>query len=765
MKFTRNVKAISKLLLILLLLMATIIGAILSYLWVIGYFITLESVIPEKTTVSVANVTFNPQDTSYFFVTLLNPSYSPTEANVTEIVASTGKDIHNITEVHPLLPYRLSKSEEETFKCFWNWANYTGETVKIIAFVADGSGPTFETETPLVDLRIIDLGFNSTISVAHFNVTVQNSPSSVTYVNITGATIEREPISAERLSISLPYTLDLNESVSFTCTWDWSNRQDKNVTVAIHTLQGYAAYSTHLTSKPVNLTITNVLFNITDTAHFNVTVNNSADSPTYVNITRITVTMENETIQEITEVNPSLTPSYTLEPSANVTFRCSWNWTNYREKNATIAVYTLQDFKISSTQTTTAQVLLAITEVLFDVADPSHFNITVANSKFSVDDYVNITRATVAVEDATPENITFEPPITLHANASVTLKCVWNWADYWNEEVSIAVHTLQGYSAYSIEVMPSPVIISKVVFNLSDTTRFNVTVENSKFFSTYVLITSVTAALENGIVQDVTVIAPTRLPYVLHPNESVVFVCSWDWTEYCDRDVTVTVNTLQGYVASYTKRTPLPIIIEISDVLFNITDTTHFNVTVRNSEFSLVAANVTGIIVTVENGTALEMTEIAPSLPGLLGSNSSFTFKCSWNWTNYRGKNATIAVYTSQGYTAYYTESTLDPVILIITSISFDTANTTYFNITVRNSEYSIIQVNITRITVTFENETSLEVAVESPPLPYPLPPNDTVLFKCSWNWTNNQGENVIILVETLEGYKASSPYTIPTIT
>ena len=174
MKFTRNVKAISKLLLILLLLMATITGAILSYLWVMGYFITLESVIPEKTTVSIANVTFNPQNTSYFFVTLLNPSYSPTEANVTEIVASTGKDIHKITEVNPLLPYRLLRGEEETFECVWNWANYTGENVKIIAFVADGSGPTFEAETPLVDLRITDLSFNSTIGLTHFNMTVQN---------------------------------------------------------------------------------------------------------------------------------------------------------------------------------------------------------------------------------------------------------------------------------------------------------------------------------------------------------------------------------------------------------------------------------------------------------------------------------------------------------------------------------------------------------------------------------------------------------------
>lgn len=148
MRFTRDFKAISRLLLVLLLLLSMIVGAILSYIWAIGYFITLESVIPKKTTISIENVNFFSQNKSYFFVTLLNPSYSPNEAHVTEIVASTGEFIHNVTEVSPLLPYRLEKGEEETFECFWKWANYTGEAVKIIAFIDGGSGATFETETP-----------------------------------------------------------------------------------------------------------------------------------------------------------------------------------------------------------------------------------------------------------------------------------------------------------------------------------------------------------------------------------------------------------------------------------------------------------------------------------------------------------------------------------------------------------------------------------------------------------------------------------------
>jgi len=651
MKFTRNIKAISKLLLILLLLTATIIGAVLSYLWVIGYFISLGIRVPDKTTVSITNATFNPQDTSYFNVTLLNPSYSPSDANITRIVTSTeegGKEvIHLLPYTDPQLPYQLPKAKSATFQCFWNWANYTGETIKIIAFIEDGSGPTFEIEAPLVDLKITDVQFNSTISVTRFNLTVQNGNTSVTYVDINGVIVGGETISVGNLSVSLPHTLDPNESVSFTCMWNWTNYQDKNVTVEVRTMQGYVAYRTHLTPKPVNLTITNVLFNVTDTTHFNVTVHNSEHSSTYVNITRITATRENGTVQEIAEVNPSLTPSYPLEAGANVTFRCLWNWTDYRGKNATITVYTLQNFTVSSNQTTTARVILEITDIFFDVDNPSYFNVTVRNSEFSLEEYVNITRVTVAVENVILKNITKAE--TLYADESVTLNCSWNWVNHWNEEVSVSVRTLQGYSAYGVEVTPSPVIISDVNFELSDTTHFNVTVENSEFFSGYVLVTNVTVTLENGTVRVVTVIPPTRLPYVLHPSNSVMFMCSWNWSDYCDRNVTVTVYTLQGYTANYTIATPEAVFLIITNVYFPLTNTTYFNFDVINYMYSLTPVNITRISVTLQNGTGLNAT-FEPSLPYLLSQNATVTFKCLWNWAAYQGEFITIKVETLEGY-------------------------------------------------------------------------------------------------------------------
>ena len=348
MKFIRNVKAISKLLLILLLLLATIIGAILSYLWVIGYFITLESVIPEKTTVSVANVTFNPQNTSYFFVTLLNPSYSPTEANVTEIVASTGKDIHTITEVHPLLPYRLLRGEEETFKCVWNWANYTGETIKIIAFIADGAGSTFKVETPPVKLTITALIFTPA-NTTHFDVTLHNSADSPIALNFTRMTLTMEngtTLEITEIAPSLPHLLSPNSYTAFKCAWNWSNYRGKNATITVYASQGYMAHRLERTSEPVILAIPSALFDPANTTYFNVTVMNSEYSIAQANITLITVTLQNGTSFEVT-VEPPLSLPYSLPPDDTVTFRCPWDWTNHQGENVIITVETLKGYKAS----------------------------------------------------------------------------------------------------------------------------------------------------------------------------------------------------------------------------------------------------------------------------------------------------------------------------------------------------------------------------------------------------------------------------------
>ena len=563
MKFTRNVKAISKLLLILLLLLATIVGAILSYLWVIGYYVSLEQVYPADITVNITDYALDHQNTSFFNVTIQNPtSYKPKEtANITQIIVSTEDGVlHDKIDTNPPLPYKFQqKGEIETFKCLWNWANYTGETLKIIAFLADGSGPTFEIETSLVKLGITDLSFNSTISVTHFNVTVQNSASSVTYVNITKITVATETLSSENIEPSLPQGLDSGSSVTLKCSWNWTNYQNTSVTVAVHTSQGYMNHTTKVTPLPVTLEITKVDFNPANTTYFDITVRNNGSSPTYLNVTRITVTIEEQTVREWTvengtKVDPHI--PYTLNKNSSETFLCPWNWTEHRDKNVTITIYTLQGFTAQYSQVTPAPIILEITEIDFNPLNTASFNVTIKNSEFSIMN-ANITKISVTVNEMS-ENITDVVPslqegITLPPSANRTFMCSWNWTELTGKNITVVVQTQEGYSGYSHPVLLKALTITDVLFNPVDTNHFIVTVQNPTELNFD--ITTISAKIKDGPLLNITDVEPD-LPFLLPPNTNIIFMCSCDWASHKGEEVTITIETSEGYTTSRTYGIP-----------------------------------------------------------------------------------------------------------------------------------------------------------------------------------------------------------------
>ena len=346
MKIAQNVKAISKLLLILLLLLALIIGAIFSYLMVIGYYISLDIKVPENTTISMMDVSFNPQDSEKFNITILNPTYSPTDAQITEIsVVTQDNTLHRILNVDPQLPYELDKGQEETFNCMWNWGDFSGENLQIIVLVEDGSGSAYEIKT-----------------------------------------------------------------------------------------------------APVRLTITGTVFATADTQHFNVTISTQQDTPLDLELTRIIVTMDNGTVFEVSEIAPSI--PLVLLPSTPAMFRCSWDWTYYRGRNATITVFTSQGYTAQRIETTPKPVQLSITDTNFDTSNMSFFNITVRNSENSIVS-ANLVLVELLFADQTELIVFVEPPpdlpYDLPIGESVTFKCLWDWTDRRGETVAITVKTAEEY--------------------------------------------------------------------------------------------------------------------------------------------------------------------------------------------------------------------------------------------------------------------------------------------------------------------------------
>jgi hypothetical protein len=356
MRLTHDITGISKIILVLLLLVSFIAGALFSYVYTMGYYAPFEFRIPEKPVMTIQSVEFSKQDAHFFDLTVLNPSYSSSDVNIIRVEARTADDniVHVITSTVPPIPFVLQKGHSQTFRATWNWANYTGiklpytdTPVEIRVFLQDGRGEIFELRRPLTRLVIAELSFNQSISVNHFNVTVENLESSETYVNITAFAIEGNLVPADKVTPLLPYTLNPGDNpVQFQCFYNWTGLMGESVTIGMDTKQGYIAQRTLTLPKPVTLNVTQIVFNATiSTQRFNMTVTNHANSSTYVNIDRITVTVGEQAPVNITQwtADPSI-----LETDASVLIVCTgWDWSTYTGQTVKITVYTTQGFIVS----------------------------------------------------------------------------------------------------------------------------------------------------------------------------------------------------------------------------------------------------------------------------------------------------------------------------------------------------------------------------------------------------------------------------------
>ena len=123
------------------------------------------------------------------------------------------------------------------------------------------------------------------------------------------------------------------------------------------------------------------------------------------------------------------------------------------------------------------------------------------------------------------------------------------------------------------------------------------------------------------------------------------------------------------------------------------------------------------------------------------------------------GKNVTVVVQTAQGYSCYSDPATL--VALIITDVVFNPVDTYHFLLTVRNSGLPLSPLDITAVTVTVGGELH-QITDVVPSLPFVLPSDADITFMCPWNWSTSSGEDVVIALETSQGYAATHVYKIP---
>lgn len=342
MRLIHDVKGVSKLILIILLIIDFVLGALLMYIWNMGFYAPQEFRLPSQSNVTMERVEFDAQSANFFDVDILNPSYSRSLVQIDQVsVLTIDGVLHDTKSTVPSLPYRLAPGNAQSFRVSWDWLNYMGQNVKVIAFISDGSGATGQGRVPFMNLTVASVNFDPLVSAANFTVTVQ-SKGSDSFMNITKITLNQELVGT---SPSLPYTLDRDASATFTVVRVWSDVQGKNATISVETSQGFTAQYTLVVLEIVK--ISSVVFNATDTSRFNLTVQNVATSQISLNISRIRVVVNGESVI-ITDVVPPL--PYLLQPNSEVLLVCSWNWSDYKGKDAKamITVYTEQDFFVST---------------------------------------------------------------------------------------------------------------------------------------------------------------------------------------------------------------------------------------------------------------------------------------------------------------------------------------------------------------------------------------------------------------------------------
>lgn len=163
-----------------------------------------------------------------------------------------------------------------------------------------------------------------------------------------------------------------------------------------------------------------------------------------------------------------------------------------------------------------------------------------------------------------------------------------------------------------------------------------------------------------------------------------------------------------------------------------------------------------------QNLTSMTPTLIAPGTQVVLTCNLS-------DLPDFLGHNVMIIANFTYGESGSSVLSLYNVMVpyFEITNVSFDTFSlgNPYMNVTVHNSELSKINATITQVSVKTENVTILiDGTVSNPstsPVGYLLQKGSETTFVCPWNWSLFVGKVVTVIVQSSDGFQASTPLKV----
>ena len=538
MQLFKETKAVSTFILVVLILCAAIFGALVSYLWVLSSYYNM----PENATLLIVeDVVFPVSDARYFNVTILNPSNSVLDVNITAISLSVKEkdEVYNVTTAEPALPFLLSIGTRCTFKCLRNWSDLAGETVRVEPVTANASTKSYSYITPNVKLNVSP-EFDASQSIEYFNLIVENSaePS----INLTISEIKLFALSLN-VTPSLPYILPPNQTQIFRCDFNWEDLRGENATITVETSEGYESVYTTSELPSAVLYIDEVKFDYADTTYFNLTIVSSEESTVTAKLNKINLTLSDGTTITLDTVPPlDIIPIY-VPPNESLTIRCNLNWTEHRDEKITVKAYTEQGFTLSGKLSTTPPAIVwEITDVTFDLDDVERFWVNVTNTPCSLQS-VNVTeiRLNNNVTEITPSYW------DIAAGEEKRFSCAFNWTSFKGETVTITVETADGLTIFKSKSLPSVELkILNASFNASEDGKyFNVTIGNVEESLFNVTGSRIVISLENE-----TIYESRGVGIPIKVGENVTLIFSMNWSLFENQEVTISVYTEEGFEAT-----------------------------------------------------------------------------------------------------------------------------------------------------------------------------------------------------------------------
>lgn len=540
MQLLKEAKAVSTFLLIVLMLCSIVLGALISYLWVLASYYNM----PENATLLVVeDVVFPVLNAGHFDVTILNPSNSVSDVNITAIrlILEEKNEVYNVTTAYPSLPFLLRRGTRQTFKCLRNWSNFAGETVRIEPVAANASTKSYSYVTPKVKLKLTP-NFDVSQSIECFNLTVKNSAEFNVSLTISEIKVFNLPVN---VTPSLPYVLQLNQTETFRCDYNWERHWGENVTITVDTAEGYEAVYVTNELPGATLHLDEVKFDYADTTYFNLTITSSEYSTATAMINRVNLTLPDETTIILDTIPPLDIIPIPIPPNESLNVKCLWNWTQnkYRNETITLRVYTKQGFIVpSKTVITPPATVWNITDAKFDLDDVEHFSVNITNTPCSLKS-INVTqiRFNENVTETTPSSWRISP------GEEKMFSCTFNWTSFKGREITVMVYTADGFNSSKRVLLPSVGLkIVNARFRASESGRYlDVTVENVKESLLNVTVDQIVMSLENE-----TIYQTKGLGIKIEAGKNLTLTFSLNWSSYENEEATIRVYTKEGFEAS-----------------------------------------------------------------------------------------------------------------------------------------------------------------------------------------------------------------------